>query len=210
MLRGELVMEGTPKDAVNRYVGFVLDRSERHGRPSAVQGASPAATSSFRHGDGASRILDVQMLNTAPPSTAASFRPGESHDHPCSGHLPATRRRTRWWESSFATASAWMSSEPIPAWSGVQLGDPSQRGETLRSNSSWIVCSAAKTTRSLSPRNIGMALARTGWTMCRLPGHRYQGRGGRAQLERSSALSKIRPRLAAESSGVIRDDLRQS
>jgi homopolymeric O-antigen transport system ATP-binding protein len=75
MLRGELVMEGTPKDAVNRYVGFALEQ-ERHGQEEPAR-AGVAATSSFRHGDGASRIMDVQLLNTAGEHSRA-FHPGES------------------------------------------------------------------------------------------------------------------------------------
>ena len=77
MLDGKMVMEGTPKDAVNQYVGFVLDRERAQKDRVAVPGASPAATSSFRHGDGASRILDVQILNSAAEHCRV-FRPGES------------------------------------------------------------------------------------------------------------------------------------
>jgi energy-coupling factor transporter ATP-binding protein EcfA2 len=77
MLEGQVVMEGSPKDAVNQYVGFVLDREretlQRH------DGAETrlAAKSSFRHGDGASKILDVRLLNSA-GEPCHSFRPGES------------------------------------------------------------------------------------------------------------------------------------
>ena len=61
MLDGRAVMEGSPKDAVNRYVGYVLDR-ESGGR--AESGAAgPGAKTSFRHGDGASRVVDVEILN---------------------------------------------------------------------------------------------------------------------------------------------------
>jgi len=75
MLRGEIVMEGTPKDAVNRYVGFALEQ-ERHGKDHVAKDGV-AATSSFRHGDGASRIIDAQLLNHSGQPTRA-FRPGES------------------------------------------------------------------------------------------------------------------------------------
>lgn len=75
MLRGEIVMEGTPKDAVNRYVGFALEQ-ERHGKDHTANDGV-AATSSFRHGDGASRIIDAQLLNHSGQPTRA-FRPGES------------------------------------------------------------------------------------------------------------------------------------
>ena len=77
MLAGEVVMQGTPKDAVNQYVGFVLDH-ERQNRESNV-GASDglAAKSSFRHGDAASEIVDVRLLNAA-GEPCHTFRPGES------------------------------------------------------------------------------------------------------------------------------------
>ncbi len=77
MLEGRVVMVGTPKDAVNQYVGFVLDR-ERAGKEredASLEGA--ASTSSFRHGDRASQILDVRLLNNA-GEPCRIFRPGES------------------------------------------------------------------------------------------------------------------------------------
>jgi len=78
MLDGRIVMQGTPKDAVNQYVGFVLDRERaQKDRIAAAKDGTIAATSSFRHGDGASRILDVQLLNSAGEPCRA-FRPGES------------------------------------------------------------------------------------------------------------------------------------
>ena len=76
MLEGKVVMEGSPKDAVNQYVGFVLDRERgAEKKPGAV--GEVAAKSSFRHGDGASRILDVRLLNSAEECCRA-FQPGES------------------------------------------------------------------------------------------------------------------------------------
>ncbi|HUA18322.1 MAG TPA: ABC transporter ATP-binding protein [Bryobacteraceae bacterium] len=77
MLEGKIVMQGTPKDAVNQYVGFVLDRERAQKDRITVPGTSPAAASSFRHGDGASRITDVQILNSA-GDPCRVFRPGES------------------------------------------------------------------------------------------------------------------------------------
>jgi lipopolysaccharide transport system ATP-binding protein len=62
MLKGEVVLDGPTKDAVNRYVGFVLEREDPAKPP---QSNTPAIGSSFRHGDGASRITGVQMLNSA-------------------------------------------------------------------------------------------------------------------------------------------------
>jgi lipopolysaccharide transport system ATP-binding protein len=76
MLEGKIVMVGTPKDAVNQYVGYVLDR-ERTAEKESDANEGIAAKSSFRHGDGASRIVDVRLLNGAGEPCRA-FRPGES------------------------------------------------------------------------------------------------------------------------------------
>ncbi|HYL76528.1 MAG TPA: ABC transporter ATP-binding protein [Bryobacteraceae bacterium] len=76
MLEGKIVMEGTPKDAVNQYVGYVLDR-ERSVEKQSGANEGIAAKSSFRHGDGASRIVDVRLLNGAGEPCSA-FRPGET------------------------------------------------------------------------------------------------------------------------------------
>jgi len=78
MLEGRIVMQGAPKDAVNHYVGFVLDR-ERDGKERSTGRLenSVADKSSFRHGDGASRVTDVQILSSSGEACAA-FRPGES------------------------------------------------------------------------------------------------------------------------------------
>ena len=61
MWQGEVKAEGTPKDVVNRYVGMVLEREGQ--TPAAADGRALAASSSFRHGDGASHIVDAQTLN---------------------------------------------------------------------------------------------------------------------------------------------------
>jgi ABC-type polysaccharide/polyol phosphate transport system ATPase subunit len=77
MLEGKVVMEGSPNDAVNRYVGYVLDHerlNREHGNDAAT---GPAAKSSFRHGDSASQIVDVRLLNAA-REPCHTFRPGES------------------------------------------------------------------------------------------------------------------------------------
>jgi lipopolysaccharide transport system ATP-binding protein len=76
MLNGEVVMQGTPKDAVNRYVGFALEQERATGsRAPDMQPA--AATSSFRHGDGASKIVDAQLLNSN-GDPCRTFRPGDT------------------------------------------------------------------------------------------------------------------------------------
>jgi lipopolysaccharide transport system ATP-binding protein len=78
MLDGRVVMQGAPKDAVNQYVGFVLDRERASKERSLGQmEESIAAKSSFRHGDGASRVMNVRILNAA-GETCHTFRPGES------------------------------------------------------------------------------------------------------------------------------------
>jgi len=75
MLGGEIVMQGTPKDAVNRYVGFALEQERATTGPAT--NSHLAATSTFRHGDGASRIEDVQLLNAA-AEPCRGFRPGDT------------------------------------------------------------------------------------------------------------------------------------
>jgi len=66
LLDGRLVTEGSPKDVVNRYVGYILD-CERDAQ--AKQEEKSADTRSFnctfRHGDATSRIIDVRLTNGA-------------------------------------------------------------------------------------------------------------------------------------------------
>lgn len=57
---GQFVAQGVPSDITNQYVGMVLERQK------AEQVSSPANMNpSFRHGDGASRIVSVRLLNRA-------------------------------------------------------------------------------------------------------------------------------------------------
>lgn len=70
LLNGELKMEGSPTDVVNRYIGFV------HQRESSGEPVAGALGSSFRHGDGASRIIEVKLLDQT-ERPARSFSPGE-------------------------------------------------------------------------------------------------------------------------------------
>ncbi len=83
MLEGKIVMQGAPKDAVNQYVGYVLDRERASTERSrarledSVAFTSISSKSSFRHGDGASRVMDVRILGSS-GETCAAFRPGES------------------------------------------------------------------------------------------------------------------------------------
>jgi lipopolysaccharide transport system ATP-binding protein len=57
LVGGRMAAEGAPKDVINRYIGLVLEK-ERSGAPRSVE-----IGGSFRHGDGASEILEVRLLN---------------------------------------------------------------------------------------------------------------------------------------------------
>jgi len=59
LLHGRIAAEGDPRDVINRYIGMVLggDAAARRRGDTATGGAS------FRHGDGSSEILSVQLLN---------------------------------------------------------------------------------------------------------------------------------------------------
>jgi ABC-type polysaccharide/polyol phosphate transport system ATPase subunit len=61
LVNGRVEAEGSPNDVVNRYVGLVVERRKR---PPEGDGEARLA-SSFRHGDGASEILKVELLNGA-------------------------------------------------------------------------------------------------------------------------------------------------
>ena len=76
LLEGRVVMQGSPNDAVNQYVGFALDR-ERGMHPERPASDGVAAQSSFRHGDGSSRIVDVRLMNKQ-TQTCHAFTPGDS------------------------------------------------------------------------------------------------------------------------------------
>jgi lipopolysaccharide transport system ATP-binding protein len=70
LLNGRIEAEGSPNDVINRYIGLVLARQnanrEQDGRVRA----------SFRHGDGSSEIVGLEMLN-ARGEAAASVASGE-------------------------------------------------------------------------------------------------------------------------------------
>ncbi len=61
LVNGRVEAEGSPNDVVNRYLGFAVERPER--QPEGNGQARLA--SSFRHGDGSSEILKVELLNRA-------------------------------------------------------------------------------------------------------------------------------------------------
>ncbi|MCL4851168.1 MAG: ABC transporter ATP-binding protein [Bryobacteraceae bacterium] len=61
MAHGKSIAEGTPSDVVNRYIGMVHERNltDDYGTRRELGAAS------FRHGDSASRILDVSVMDGA-------------------------------------------------------------------------------------------------------------------------------------------------
>lgn len=61
MMNGQIATEGDPSDVVNRYVGFVLEREQS--KPAEPEEQRDRLNSSFRHGDGASRITGVSILD---------------------------------------------------------------------------------------------------------------------------------------------------
>jgi hypothetical protein len=79
LLNGRVAAEGAPNDVINRYIGLVLARQEAAGRKEGRLAAS------FRHGDGASEILSVEILNSC----------GEPATCVASGEAIAVRVRSR-------------------------------------------------------------------------------------------------------------------
>jgi len=72
LVEGRVAAFGNPSEVVNRYVGLVLERQAREQRP------DPAAiSSSHRHGDGASRVEQVELLNAIGESIQ-TVEPGEA------------------------------------------------------------------------------------------------------------------------------------
>jgi homopolymeric O-antigen transport system ATP-binding protein len=70
LLNGRIAAEGAPKDVINRYIGLVLERQE------SKKEKEDRIRSSFRHGDGTSEILAVEIRN-ARGEPAASVSSGE-------------------------------------------------------------------------------------------------------------------------------------
>jgi ABC-type polysaccharide/polyol phosphate transport system ATPase subunit len=59
LVGGRIEAEGSPRDVINRYIGLVLEKQKRDADrtgPRDLQG-------SYRHGDGASEIVEIQLLN---------------------------------------------------------------------------------------------------------------------------------------------------
>ena len=61
LLHGKIEAEGAAKDAVNRYVGFVLENDQGGKKETTGNGAQ----TTFRHGDRATTVTDVQLLDAA-------------------------------------------------------------------------------------------------------------------------------------------------
>ena len=64
LLNGRIEASGAPNDVINRYIGLVLEKQAPETRQERLR-------SSFRHGDGTSEIVGVQMLNARGEETAA-------------------------------------------------------------------------------------------------------------------------------------------
>jgi lipopolysaccharide transport system ATP-binding protein len=70
MVDGRVAAYGSPSEVVNRYVGLVLEREQQQPK----QEETPAGT--YRHGDGASRVTDVMLIDVRGAETR-SLHPGE-------------------------------------------------------------------------------------------------------------------------------------
>ena len=69
MIDGSVAAYGSPSEVMNRYVGMVLEREQ----PKQEETRSSTA---YRHGDGASRVLSAELIDTAGAATR-NLRPGE-------------------------------------------------------------------------------------------------------------------------------------
>lgn len=67
LLNGRIEAQGSPSDVINRYIGVVLEKQQ------ARQEKEQSFSASYRHGDGSSEILGVELLNASgDPITSAS------------------------------------------------------------------------------------------------------------------------------------------
>lgn len=79
LLHGRIEAQGAPKDVINRYIGLVLEKQQPQGqKQDRVRG-------SFRHGDGTSEILSIEIRNAR----------GESVTSVASGEPVTVRVRSR-------------------------------------------------------------------------------------------------------------------
>jgi ABC-type polysaccharide/polyol phosphate transport system ATPase subunit len=65
LLNGRIEAHGTPNDVINRYIGLVLERQQARNKQEDLVSAS------FRHGDGASEIVSVRILNAVGEAVTA-------------------------------------------------------------------------------------------------------------------------------------------
>lgn len=72
LLNGKVEAIGSPRDVVNRYVGLVHQRQA--GQHVLSEETDQRLAGSFRHGDGASRIVDVRIFDAAGNETTAIQR----------------------------------------------------------------------------------------------------------------------------------------
>jgi ABC-type polysaccharide/polyol phosphate transport system ATPase subunit len=67
LLNGRIAAQGAPNDVINRYIGLVLAKEESKSKK------DDRIHASFRHGDGSSEILSVEILNArGEPATAVT------------------------------------------------------------------------------------------------------------------------------------------
>jgi ABC-type polysaccharide/polyol phosphate transport system ATPase subunit len=67
LLNGRIAAQGAPNDVINRYIGLVLAKEESKNKK------DDRIHASFRHGDGSSEILGVEILNArGEPATAVT------------------------------------------------------------------------------------------------------------------------------------------
>jgi ABC-type polysaccharide/polyol phosphate transport system ATPase subunit len=83
LLNGQIEAIGSPKEVIDRYIGMVLER-QKSDREKSQRATS--LRSSFRHGDGSSEVLDVQLLDEEGRSSLAFL----------SGQTMEIRIRTRY------------------------------------------------------------------------------------------------------------------
>jgi lipopolysaccharide transport system ATP-binding protein len=70
MVDGKVAAIGNPSEVVNRYVGLVLERQEQPGAKASRVGGT------FRHGDGASRVMLADLIDASGASTR-NLTPGD-------------------------------------------------------------------------------------------------------------------------------------
>jgi len=73
LVNGRIHSQGEPSQVINRYIGLVLEKQRAEVEPRQEK----RLDASFRHGDGTSEILEVQLLDAAgePARTVASGEP---------------------------------------------------------------------------------------------------------------------------------------